>query len=70
MMASILFTNARVFDGSSEHCTEDIKITASGGVVSPADLIWMNQYRKDEIRSIVNEQVAASGCETSCSHDQ
>ncbi len=34
------------------HC---IKIVASGGVASPTDPIWMNQYREDEIRAIVNE---------------
>ena len=34
------------------HC---IKIMGSGGVTSPADPIWMNQYREDEIRAIVNE---------------
>jgi imidazolonepropionase-like amidohydrolase len=34
------------------HC---IKIMGSGGVASPSDPIWMNQYRDDEIRSIVHE---------------
>jgi imidazolonepropionase-like amidohydrolase len=34
------------------HC---IKIMASGGVASPTDPVWMNQYREDEIRAIVNE---------------
>lgn len=34
------------------HC---IKIMGSGGVTSPSDPIWMNQYREDEIRAIVNE---------------
>lgn len=34
------------------HC---IKIMASGGVASPTDPIWMNQYREDEIRAIVHE---------------
>ena len=34
------------------HC---IKIMASGGVASPTDPIWMNQYREDEIRAVVNE---------------
>lgn len=34
-----------------------IKIMGSGGVVSPTDPIWMNQYREDEIRAIVNECV-------------
>jgi imidazolonepropionase-like amidohydrolase len=34
------------------HC---IKIMASGGVVSPTDTIWSNQYREDEIRAIVSE---------------
>jgi imidazolonepropionase-like amidohydrolase len=34
------------------HC---IKIMASGGVASSSDPIWMNQYREDEIRAIVNE---------------
>jgi imidazolonepropionase-like amidohydrolase len=33
------------------HC---IKIMGSGGVASPTDPIWMNQYREDEIRAIVN----------------
>jgi imidazolonepropionase-like amidohydrolase len=32
-----------------------IKIMGSGGVVSPTDPVWMNQYREDEIRAIVNE---------------
>src|SRR6185436_6524390 len=32
-----------------------IKIMGSGGVASPTDPIWMNQYREDEIRAIVNE---------------
>lgn len=36
------------------HC---IKIMGSGGVASPTDPIWMNQYREDEIRAIVNETV-------------
>jgi imidazolonepropionase-like amidohydrolase len=34
------------------HC---IKIMCSGGVMSPTDPIWMNQYREDEIRAIVLE---------------
>ena len=34
------------------HC---IKIMGSGGVMSPTDPIWMNQYREDEIRAIVLE---------------
>ena len=34
------------------HC---IKIVASGGVMSPTDPMWMNQFREDEIRAIVNE---------------
>ncbi|HEY4366635.1 MAG TPA: amidohydrolase family protein [Steroidobacteraceae bacterium] len=34
------------------HC---IKITASGGVASPTDPIWMNQFREDEIRAVVEE---------------
>src|SRR5271169_2765386 len=34
------------------HC---IKIMASGGVASPTDPIWMNQFREDEIRAVVNE---------------
>jgi imidazolonepropionase-like amidohydrolase len=36
------------------HC---IKIMCSGGVLSPTDPIWMNQYREDEIRAIVTETV-------------
>jgi imidazolonepropionase-like amidohydrolase len=36
------------------HC---IKIMGSGGVASPTDPIWMNQYREDEIRAIVTECV-------------
>ncbi|HXE51298.1 MAG TPA: amidohydrolase family protein [Ramlibacter sp.] len=36
------------------HC---IKVMGSGGVASPTDPIWMNQYREDEIRAIVNECV-------------
>jgi imidazolonepropionase-like amidohydrolase len=32
-----------------------IKIMGSGGVSSPTDPIWMNQYREDEIRAIVGE---------------
>lgn len=36
------------------HC---IKITASGGVMSPSDPMWMNQFREDEMRAIVNECV-------------
>jgi imidazolonepropionase-like amidohydrolase len=34
-----------------------IKIMGSGGVASPTDPIWMNQYREDEIRAVVNEAV-------------
>ena len=34
------------------HC---IKIMGSGGVASPTDPIWMNQYTEPEIRAIVNE---------------
>ncbi len=34
------------------HC---VKIMGSGGIASPTDPIWMNQYREDEIRAIVNE---------------
>jgi imidazolonepropionase-like amidohydrolase len=34
------------------HC---IKIMGSGGVLSPTDPLWMNQYREDEIRAIVGE---------------
>jgi imidazolonepropionase-like amidohydrolase len=36
------------------HC---LKIMGSGGVASPTDPIWMNQYREDEIRAIVRECV-------------
>jgi imidazolonepropionase-like amidohydrolase len=36
------------------HC---IKIMGSGGVASPTDPIWMNQYREDEIEAIVKECV-------------
>ncbi len=36
------------------HC---IKIMGSGGVASPTDPIWMNQYREDEVRAIVQECV-------------
>ncbi|MFM2068788.1 MAG: hypothetical protein RLZZ584_3697 [Pseudomonadota bacterium] len=36
------------------HC---IKIMGSGGVLSPTDPMWMNQYREDEIRAIVGECV-------------
>jgi imidazolonepropionase-like amidohydrolase len=36
------------------HC---IKLMGSGGVASPTDPIWMNQYREDEIRAIVGECV-------------
>ena len=32
-----------------------IKIMGSGGVSTPTDPIWMNQYREDEIRAIVQE---------------
>jgi imidazolonepropionase-like amidohydrolase len=58
-------TFAKVADGVDEciratreelrqgaHC---IKIMGSGGVASPTDPIWMNQYREDEIRAIVQE---------------
>ena len=34
------------------HC---IKIMGSGGVASPTDPVWMNQYREDEILAVVNE---------------
>ena len=34
------------------HC---ITLMGSGGVASPTDPIWMNQYREDEIRAIVGE---------------
>jgi imidazolonepropionase-like amidohydrolase len=34
------------------HC---IKIMGSGGVMSPTDPMWMNQFREDEIRTIVDE---------------
>lgn len=34
-----------------------IKVVGSGAVTSPTDPIWMNQYREDEIRAIVNECV-------------
>ena len=34
------------------HC---IKLMGSGGVASPTDPLWMNQYREDEIRAIVHE---------------
>jgi imidazolonepropionase-like amidohydrolase len=34
------------------HC---IKIMGSGGIASPTDPLWMNQYREDEIRAIVGE---------------
>ena len=55
----------RVADGTDEviHAARDelrrgahcIKIMASGGVASPTDPIWMNQYREDEIRAVVEE---------------
>lgn len=34
------------------HC---IKIMGSGGVASPTDPVWMNQYTEEEIRAVVNE---------------
>jgi imidazolonepropionase-like amidohydrolase len=34
------------------HC---IKIMGSGGVASPTDPIWLNQFREDEIRAVVEE---------------
>jgi imidazolonepropionase-like amidohydrolase len=34
------------------HC---IKIMGSGGIASPTDPYWMNQYREDEIRAVVGE---------------
>jgi imidazolonepropionase-like amidohydrolase len=34
------------------HC---LKIMGSGGVASPSDPIWMNQFRDDEIRAVVHE---------------
>ncbi len=34
------------------HC---IKILASGGVISPCDPVWMNQYSEEEIRAVVRE---------------
>jgi imidazolonepropionase-like amidohydrolase len=51
------------------HC---IKIVASGGVMSPSDPIWMNQFREDETRAIVQECVerrtyVAAHCLTSAS---
>src|SRR5258706_2485983 len=61
----VLHSLAKIADGVDEctratreelrqgaHC---IKIMGSGGVASPTDPIWMNQYREDEIRAIVNE---------------
>src|SRR3546814_11946890 len=47
-----LFRSAREELGRGAHC---IKIMGSGGVASPTDPIWMNQYREDEIRAIVGE---------------
>jgi imidazolonepropionase-like amidohydrolase len=62
---SVFNSFARIADGVDEciratrdelrqgaHC---IKIMGSGGVASPTDPLWMNQYREDEIRAIVNE---------------
>lgn len=51
------------------HC---IKIVASGGVMSPSDPIWMNQFREDETRAIVQECIerrtyVAAHCLTSAS---
>lgn len=34
------------------HC---VKIVASGGIMSPTDPIWLQQFREDETRAIVNE---------------
>ena len=55
----------RIADGLDEviHAARDelrrganfIKIMASGGVASPTDAIWMNQYREDEIAAVVQE---------------
>jgi imidazolonepropionase-like amidohydrolase len=47
------------------HC---IKILGSGGVASPTDPIWMNQYREDEIRAIVNECAERRSYTTSHCH--
>ena len=47
------------------HC---IKILGSGGVASPTDPIWMNQYREDEIRAIVNECTERRSYTTSHCH--
>ena len=48
--ACLRVTRDELWQGA--HC---IKIMGSGGVSSPTDPIWMNQYREDEIRAIVNE---------------
>jgi imidazolonepropionase-like amidohydrolase len=47
------------------HC---IKIMGSGGVLSPTDPVWMNQYREDEIRAIVNECVERRSYATAHCH--
>lgn len=47
------------------HC---IKIMGSGGVASPSDPIWMNQYREDEIRAIVGEATERRSYVTSHCH--
>ncbi len=40
----------------------------SGGVASPTDPIWMNQYREDEIRAIVNETTERRCCTAAHCH--
>jgi imidazolonepropionase-like amidohydrolase len=47
------------------HC---IKIMGSGGVVSPTDPIWMDQYREDEICAIVGEAAARRSYVTAHCH--
>ena len=47
------------------HC---IKLMGSGGVASPTDPIWMNQYREDEIRAIVGEAEARRSYVTAHCH--
>jgi imidazolonepropionase-like amidohydrolase len=47
------------------HC---IKIMGSGGVASPTDPMWMNQYREDGIRAIVNETRERRTCTSAHCH--
>ena len=50
------------------HGATQIKLMVSGGVLSPSDPVWMDQYSDDEIRAAVEETATRRTCVMAHAH--